>query len=490
MRYREPDCWRSWAGLFIVMVMPLAAAWGGSPTITTAQSDGAVQSEAHDFVALLGTRQWSSVEVRDAILNALLSLKSKEAVPLLLTFLDDPREMVRIKAVDGLGDLKAREAVRPINNLLKERNAGVRLRAVLALRKIGGNEAFDSVVAALSDENKQVREGALRGVMEMKEHVSEPLLRDLLKNKDGQVRIAAIKIAGAKRSPEAVGIVRSSLRDQDEKVRAEALMTLARIGGRGLTAEDITGFLSDTSPYVRSAAVAAASTLNDPRRTKMLGDKVRDPDERVRQAVAIACGAMQPDDALPILRELAADQSAAVRRATVGVLLSFRKTPLARELLMALASDKDLSIAVAALQMLADDMKGEEAWKVISAAYSRAPADVRVQLMPLIAARTEPAAAILVKDAAKDPNSAMRWAAVRAMSMSDAELAVEVARLAISGGDVGLRKEVVHQLSGKANDVRAQGLLQEMSSDPDPSVAKMAKDVLEARSGAASHPVN
>ena len=133
----------------------------------------------------------------------------------------------------------------------------------------------------------------------------------------------------------------------DAAARAEAVRTLAQLGGRGAL-RALVDLLGDPERVVRREAVAGLGALGDaaavPFRARVLADG---GDEELQAAAAAALGRLGTSDALPPLLALVQKRSLlSLRRPTKARLAAVQAisripTPAAREALQSLASGRD-----------------------------------------------------------------------------------------------------------------------------------------------------
>lgn len=90
-------------------------------------------------------------------ISAMIALeKNKNAIPAILSALEDEDEDVRVVAAETLGNMRAKKAVEPLVKMLKEDTADCREAAAVALGEIRDERAIAPLLEALRDEELDV----------------------------------------------------------------------------------------------------------------------------------------------------------------------------------------------------------------------------------------------------------------------------------------------------------------------------------------------
>lgn len=126
--------------------------------------------------------------VREAAMQALISLRDPGMVEPLIEALKDSSSDVREHAAFGLGQLHDKRAIAPLTALLKDANAGVREQAVFALGQFRDAGTFEAMATALRDESASVREQAVFALGQIGDQRALDALTGMLKDASPRVR--------------------------------------------------------------------------------------------------------------------------------------------------------------------------------------------------------------------------------------------------------------------------------------------------------------
>ena len=300
-------------------------------------------------VPLVGKVQDSVPEVRQAIARALGELGDPRATQALLLQLRDNASDVRIEALGAIGRLRAADAVDAIAPLTTDRNGALRQAALSALGRIGTPAAVHALVVTLgySDdaggalERTPVRDALVlagttpdlarstskpdRAASSRAERVAADLAAVLERPTSPAAATSAAWILGELHARAHAGAIVASMR-RGMLPTAAALHGLAG-AGRSESVPVVLEFTSDANPLVRDEAQRAAFALLDPAH----------PDGRAVEPLAAA------------LRDA---RLSATERATVARLLGRTGAGRAGPVLAGLASTKDPSVRLAAIDAL------------------------------------------------------------------------------------------------------------------------------------------
>lgn len=130
-------------------------------------------------------------DVRYAAALALRELEDPEAVPRLITMLEDRDVMARQAAVMALGRIGDPQAVLPLIEALREGPPDVRFQAVTSLVELADPRALPALLGALEDRDAEVRATAAAAVGDLKAHEGADAVALLLKDPDPRVSLEA-----------------------------------------------------------------------------------------------------------------------------------------------------------------------------------------------------------------------------------------------------------------------------------------------------------
>lgn len=272
-------------------------------------------SRIHDqsaVVPLIGRIQDSRPNVRRSVARALGALGDARAASALVLLLRDADGLVRTAALEALGDLRATEAELPIASLLvDERRPEVRQAALNALSSIPSEGGLVALIAALEGDDPR-EDSPVRAALVRAGDRAVPKLSECLRGQPApNLAEGCVLTLGEMRAPRAADIVVEALRRGVVRPRTalRALGAARNPAALGTVLE----YLSAEDPWVRLAAIDAASALLDP----------REPDGRAVD---------------PVLRALDAAHGRRTERTALVSLLGKTGSPRAVPWLTALAS--------------------------------------------------------------------------------------------------------------------------------------------------------
>lgn len=273
--------------------------------------------------AILAVASKESGEVRRAAAEVLGRLGSTEPTPTLIEWLNDQPEVV-IAAAGAIGAIGDRRAFAPLLEVLDHEEAAVRQAAVSALNSIGHPKMEEAVSARLTDPSPRVRESAAR-------------------------------IAGYFGYGSCLRRVVDLCDDDDEIVRRAAVEHLAGYDQRPAWSKVFETLATDSSATVRAAAARAMGQANSPESLAALVKATHDKNLWVRYFALRSIGrqGVQHADALTCLAECATrDDAPPVRIAAIDSLAALGSPSMSR-VLFALARDRDVDVACAAIAAMA-----------------------------------------------------------------------------------------------------------------------------------------
>ncbi len=193
---------------------------------------GAAQAAA-PLLRLLRKR-WEHPYVYQMAYEAVVRLGNGEALPLLLTALQDKKKLVRACAAEALGELGDRRAMEPLLMALQDIDPNVRSKAARALGRLGDQQAIEALIDALSDQEWPVRKFAAEALGNLDDQRAvEPLLT-ALREPNHQARAQVIRALGKLGDTRAVQPLLSLLREPDlEKFSGVKDWTIRVLGNLG-----------------------------------------------------------------------------------------------------------------------------------------------------------------------------------------------------------------------------------------------------------------
>jgi HEAT repeat protein len=167
-------------------------------------------------------------DVRATALNALVTLRVRDAREIARNFIDDDDDFVRATAAKLVGDLK-NPADTPllIERLLEDPDNVVRQRAAEALAKIGTEAAIEGLAQGLDDPMENVRLASVRGIRKVDPAFAKAsLTRLLLQDSMWEIRVQAAGALGLTCDPTIEPALQAALEDPNEFVRGAAANAL------------------------------------------------------------------------------------------------------------------------------------------------------------------------------------------------------------------------------------------------------------------------
>jgi len=134
------------------------------------------------LVNALGDLEPAEDILRPEIAFILGRFEDKEAVPALITLLENDNSYIRRNAVESLGKIRSREAIPSLIARISDEDDFIRELAVSALGDIRGYEASDALINRLKDKNETegVKLAAVKALAQIKDaRASEELLKQL-----------------------------------------------------------------------------------------------------------------------------------------------------------------------------------------------------------------------------------------------------------------------------------------------------------------------
>jgi HEAT repeat protein len=229
-----------------------------------------------------------------------------EAVAIATAGLEDVDAAVRRLAVEMLADMGTPDTTRALVGALDDEDSEVRVALLRSLARVGAASAILDVAACLDDPEPTVRSQAVATLNQLAgfpqglaAHL-EPLLADPAPPVRAQA--AAALLSNGIREPASAVLERMAL-DQDPEMRVQALHGFAA-WGKGAAFETAVTALTDPNRQVRRAAAATLAQIQAPSCVEPLIAALGDEDALVREAVAVAVGALGPQALRPAVEAL------------------------------------------------------------------------------------------------------------------------------------------------------------------------------------------
>lgn len=182
--------------------------------------------------------------------------------------------MVRAKAAEGLGNIQGQSALLALRRATKTKHPKVRRAVAEALGRLRGDDARSALHALTSDSSYLVTAAAARALGNIQPSKDGEILTDLL-NKDSWsdvVRAGALTALSKSDLEEVIPLLTEwSQYGRPPRARRAAITALGEVGEGRKVRLHLQEILFDHDPHIRSCAVAALGSLNDPRAKASLG---------------------------------------------------------------------------------------------------------------------------------------------------------------------------------------------------------------------------
>ncbi|MDZ7814431.1 MAG: HEAT repeat domain-containing protein [Planctomycetota bacterium] len=314
------------------------------------------------FVEMIGTE--NDPRVLSRLIQAVSSLKEKDAAHLIEKHLRHEYRDVRLTAVHSLAMLSGEDAMDSLLEALDDSEGDVRRASEAALKRMGAfrylaqmleegdeqhavdatrymatltdNRSAQYLRDALVDERPKVRKAAaealkklgeeewaqnikgdeddLTRLSQMKSGSATELLTTLLEHPDEKRRISALRALGNGSDRRAVGSIVPLLDDDSDQVVMAAAATLGKMRSKN-SAPSLVRLLEKENWLKRAAAAMALGEIGDSSAARELQSKLNDPHFAVRREAVNALGKLcVPRTALAML-DLLGDENDEVRSA-------------------------------------------------------------------------------------------------------------------------------------------------------------------------------
>jgi len=423
--------------------------------------------------------------VRMAAFDALSRIGDRSAVEVFESSLEkggpDSREIrtVYLRLADSMIDSEERGAARRIFLQALRYGPIERLAGLEGLGRAGLPVDAPVLLEALSDPDPKAR-GAARDALAVMRAATKPLADRLVEAK--QPGRAALRrdiaiVLGRRGDPAAAAALIAALKDVDTAVRAAAVEAIGKTGGEG-AAQAVLAALSSDEEAIRRAAARALQSLAGVEKAAVGALAEAKPESRA--ALVGIFGRRSGGDADAILKRGLADPDERVRAAAYRALTARGDAETPARLLEAL--DKETGAArEAALASLAG-YRDEETTKKLLASLAGASGTARIALIDALGGRPQALDALL--GASREADAAVRVAALRALSRSEADAVLPVLTEAAAVSEPAVRSAAREGLL-QASERLARGNKEARSKAAEIYRLVLASDAAEAQKRAA-----
>ena len=311
------------------------------------------------------------------------AVKTKAAIPAVVTLLESDNEGYFTPALTALGELGGEEEAEYLVQFLDRSDLTTPQRQALmkVLGKIKAEQTWDSLVEIAKDdgENIFVRAYAAEAIGAMKRSGSIEVLEKIFEEQDPTLRCYAIKGLSYYEEKEAKETVTQAIKDSQYKVRLEAIDAAAKMKIKEAVPYIIHRAKSDPEASVKKRAYEKLAAFDDSEADKFLVGQITDKkasDNVKRQAAEalLKYGKAGKKEIGDWAESLAADNTKRVFRREIGKLLAKHPDPAFAGACSAFvaSSDKDTrsvgldmysagkySSCESAVRVVANDKKGD-----------------------------------------------------------------------------------------------------------------------------------
>ena len=286
-------------------------------------------------------------ELREKAALALGSLGAREAVPVLISALQD--KGAKIGAIRALGAIKDESAVPALIKCLADENPMAQRQAALALKEIGTPEALaafkefskdkpslavsiprlgsmtpvdSSKIPRLAAPPRSVGRGYAIGITQGPERPSQKPGEAEIPRASPPPQPTALQFKRESRQGGDINPFLEKLKSKDPEVRREAALRLGDIGNPE-AADHLLAALQDENARARAGATYALGNLKEKRAVDSLLRLLKDPDPDVRTAAVTALGRVGDASTIEPISLLLLDRNKEVRDRSVVTLRRF-----------------------------------------------------------------------------------------------------------------------------------------------------------------------
>lgn len=322
---------------------------------------------------------------------ALESMPFPEAGEALLAALGQTTGLTQVGIIDSLGERRERGAISELARRLTDPDAKVAGSAAAALGKIGGTPAVEALKAARPKVPAAVQRVIANALLRCAEQLrlegqateAAVLYQELYDSAEAEaVRIAAYRGWVLAAGDRAMALVGQALREGDRAAQLAALSLVREIPGRGAT-EALALLLEKTSPPIQVALLEALRQRSDPAGMEAIAVVAdQNPEAMVRIAALRALGELGDASMVPLLARRSAEATGEEQEAARQALAQLGRGGVSQAIL---------------------DFLG------------KAPLPVQVELVHVLAARSDRSALPTLLQMAQGPDETLQVASLEAL---------------------------------------------------------------------------
>jgi HEAT repeat protein len=205
------------------------------------------------------------------LLSSLYKLK-KEAIPTLISFLDDPDTRVRVVIINSLSQINDKSVINLIITKLEDQNNNVRLAAIDALGNFADESAIKPLIDTLNNSGEFINSHVTEALVKIGNNVLEPLKTTFNdKSQADTVRSTALYTIGKLKDFNSFEIIKKALLDENEhlEIRTSAALALGKLADNRAIPILKNISQSNINPKILSSAEYALQQLGEQNNNKL-----------------------------------------------------------------------------------------------------------------------------------------------------------------------------------------------------------------------------
>jgi HEAT repeat protein len=314
----------------------------------------------------------------------------------------------RLKAVKELGRLKTPLAVEPLQQVLNDRSKEVRCAVVEALTLINPESLAQMLLPLSHDKSADVRLRVAHSFSQCSDDEAVRSLMTLIRdNKDAVANMAARSLA--KHPKASLALLIRLFGDKEWKLRSRAAMAVKRMGAQA--ADALKSALEDMDSNVRFWAAICLGNQRNRNHSKILLEKLQDPDTGVRIAALRALREIGDPHVASKLFEALSQPSEQIRDLIYDILKDFG-THSIPYLMESLSSEYWMGRALAAQALT--EMGSEAVFPLVTALESQ-DKERKYWAIRILGKIKEKSAYSEIRKFLSDPDAEIRMAALEAV---------------------------------------------------------------------------
>ncbi|MEM1367294.1 MAG: HEAT repeat domain-containing protein [Cyanobacteria bacterium P01_H01_bin.15] len=239
--------------------------------------------------------------VQEQIIQSLGQWRAAEAVPALITLLNDGKSSLRNAILTSIGNIATPEAITTLIELLQKPGTPVRAKIAWALGLGHSERAVPPLIKALHDRSPEVRTQAATALARFPSFIAVPPLIAALDDADFDVRSRAAAILGHIGNDDAaIAALGRALYDADFMVRGRAAESLGYLQAKTAIPQ-LLDIYYDPEIYVRRRVMRSLGLMGATEAISILLQDLEQGDIFIRRWAAYELGLIRASDATPAL---------------------------------------------------------------------------------------------------------------------------------------------------------------------------------------------